>query len=177
MFYDWHNKLKGQLPPKKGFTPVVFIYAQKTRKTELFDKNRQTKISIFTTDMKQAIVILLILLVFLQSSGKMLIYLSFKINQDYIAKNLCENRANPKMHCNGNCQLIKKLKQADKEQQKQLPPSIKENREVLYCHNLPNLSSGNIYFVIKKQSFLKYKFNYSFSFQNDIFHPPKFSLI
>jgi hypothetical protein len=45
----------------------------------------------------------------------MWIYVSFKINQDYIAKNLCENRAKPKMQCNGKCQLMKKLKQADKE--------------------------------------------------------------
>ena len=30
-FYYWHNKLKGQLPPKRGFVPVVFDNAQKTR--------------------------------------------------------------------------------------------------------------------------------------------------
>jgi hypothetical protein len=24
MFYYWQNKLKGQLPPKRGFVPVVF---------------------------------------------------------------------------------------------------------------------------------------------------------
>ena len=30
-FYYWHNKLKGQLPPKRGFIPVVFDNAQKTR--------------------------------------------------------------------------------------------------------------------------------------------------
>ena len=28
-FYYWHNKLKGQLPPKRGFIPVVFDNAQK----------------------------------------------------------------------------------------------------------------------------------------------------
>ena len=28
-FYYWHNKLKGQLPPKRGFIPVVFENVQK----------------------------------------------------------------------------------------------------------------------------------------------------
>ena len=30
-FYYWHNKLKGQLPPKRGFIPVVFDNVQKPR--------------------------------------------------------------------------------------------------------------------------------------------------
>ena len=33
MFYYWQNKLKRQLPPKRGFVPVVFDHAQKTRST------------------------------------------------------------------------------------------------------------------------------------------------
>lgn len=28
-FYYWQNKLKGQLPPKRGFVPVVFKHKQK----------------------------------------------------------------------------------------------------------------------------------------------------
>jgi hypothetical protein len=31
MFYYWQNKLKGQLPPKRGFVPVVFDNGQKDR--------------------------------------------------------------------------------------------------------------------------------------------------
>lgn len=29
-FYYWQNKLKGQLPPKRGFVPVVFEKGQQT---------------------------------------------------------------------------------------------------------------------------------------------------
>jgi len=35
MFYYWQNKLKGQLPPKRGFIPVVFDQVQKTRSSQV----------------------------------------------------------------------------------------------------------------------------------------------
>ena len=128
--------------------------------------------------MKNIVVIFLSLLIFLQPFSKVWIYVSFKINQDYIAKNLCENIAEPKMLCNGKCQLMKKLKQADKEEQKQLPQTLKDKSEVLYCHNLTNSSiCRQIYFADKKQSFFDYKFQYSSSYHTNIFRPPKISLI
>jgi len=34
-FYYWHNKLKGQLPPKRGFIPVVFDHLQKTQSSQI----------------------------------------------------------------------------------------------------------------------------------------------
>ena len=35
MFYYWQNKLKRQLPPKRGFVPVVFDNAQKTGSSQV----------------------------------------------------------------------------------------------------------------------------------------------
>jgi hypothetical protein len=128
--------------------------------------------------LKKTVAILLTLLIFLQPFGKIWIFVSFKINQDYIAKNLCENRAKPIMRCNGKCQLMKKLNQADKDEQKQFPSTIKEKSEFLYCHNLTNFRiHRQIYFFDKKQSFFDYKFQYSSSYLTEIFRPPKFSLI
>ena len=34
-FYYWHNKLKGQLPPKRGFIPVVFDNVQKVGASQI----------------------------------------------------------------------------------------------------------------------------------------------
>jgi len=42
---------------------------------------------------------------------------AFKLNQDYISKNTCENRYRPTLHCNGNCVLMKKISQQGKEEQ------------------------------------------------------------
>lgn len=48
----------------------------------------------------------------------------FKVNQVYIAANLCENRDRPEKGCNGNCVLEKNLRIADaKPQDEQLPSS------------------------------------------------------
>ncbi|MGA0557356.1 hypothetical protein ACO2Q8_11935 [Larkinella sp. VNQ87] len=40
----------------------------------------------------------------------------YHANKDYIAKVLCENRAKPELHCDGQCYLAKKL-HAQQEQQ------------------------------------------------------------
>jgi hypothetical protein len=35
MFYYWQNKLKRQLPPKRGFVPVVFDHEKAIRSTQV----------------------------------------------------------------------------------------------------------------------------------------------
>jgi hypothetical protein len=128
--------------------------------------------------LKQVTTYILALLIFLQPFSKIWIYVSFKINQEYIAKNLCENRAKPVMKCNGKCQLMKKLKQADKDEQKQAPQTLKDKSEVLYCYQPTNLTIGEKKsFRDKKQNFGDYKFQYSSSYHNNIFRPPKTHLI
>ena len=59
---------------------------------------------------------ILILLLITQMFSHWFVVMGFKLNQDYIAKNLCENRYRPRLNCNGNCVLMKKLKQQEKEQ-------------------------------------------------------------
>lgn len=34
-FYYWQNKMKGQIPPKRGFVPVVFGNGQNTRPSQV----------------------------------------------------------------------------------------------------------------------------------------------
>ena len=74
--------------------------------------------------MKFIAVPILILLIMTQLFSKWFVVLSFKLNQDYIAKNLCENRYRPKLNCKGNCVLMKKLKQEEKKEQN-TPATIK----------------------------------------------------
>jgi hypothetical protein len=59
-----------------------------------------------------------------QIFSRWFVLLSFNLNRDYIARNLCENRTRPKMNCNGNCVLMKKLKQKEKQEQ-DTPVSVK----------------------------------------------------
>jgi hypothetical protein len=80
--------------------------------------------------MKQAISILLALVVLFSPLQKMWLVVSFKLNQDYIAKYLCENKAKPKLQCKGQCQLKKQLKKVEKEEEQQLPTSQKGKVEI-----------------------------------------------
>jgi hypothetical protein len=82
-----------------------------------------------------------------------LIYLWFKINQEYIAAELCEQRDQPESSCNGNCQLQKKLAESEKNTSENpkvlpqtetlnffLPPSrqtLQHNSELLFTANYP----------------------------------------
>ena len=55
----------------------------------------------------------------------------YRINQDYIAKNLCVNRDKPMMNCNGQCFLAKKLKAAEDKEQKSNSERLDKMPEVV----------------------------------------------
>lgn len=74
--------------------------------------------------MKFIAVPILILLVMTQVFSSWFVVVSFKLNQDYIAKNVCENRYRPKLNCKGNCVLMKKLREQEKQEQN-APATIK----------------------------------------------------
>lgn len=57
--------------------------------------------------MKAIVVPILILLMATQAFSKWVILLEFNRNRDYIAQNLCENKAKPRLKCGGKCQLTK----------------------------------------------------------------------
>ena len=60
-------------------------------------------------------VILLSLITLLQSFSKWIIVADYEFNKEYISKNLCINKEKPKLHCNGKCQLMKKLAEEEKQ--------------------------------------------------------------
>jgi hypothetical protein len=70
----------------------------------------------------------------------------YRVNQDYIAKNLCVNRDKPKMNCNGQCYLAKQLKAQEEKESKtanerleKLPEIILTFQEINQSPALPNL--------------------------------------
>lgn len=67
------------------------------------------------------------------SFNQAVIEINFYLNRESIAKTLCENRDKPMMHCNGRCQLCKRLAKQDN-QDKDNPERKAENRnELLFC--------------------------------------------
>ena len=62
---------------------------------------------------RRLLAILLILSLSYQCFVKLGIVIWYEYNKDYVAKNLCENRARPEKKCCGKCYLRKQLKKAD----------------------------------------------------------------
>lgn len=94
---------------------------------------------------------------------------NYIINQDYIAEFLCINKDKPKLECNGKCYLTKQLKEVADEKKKNLPPIEMEEYPIgfvlLASFTFPSVR-------LLKKSLYHYNNRYSFSYLNQIFHPP-----
>ena len=96
----------------------------------------------------------------------------YEINKEYIAQNLCINKSKPKLHCNGKCQLMKKLA----EEEKQSSPNNNNQekvkfQDIVFLESLPLFTPGFHGMTQQKFhdhiAFAKYQ-----SPINSIFHPP-----
>lgn len=72
----------------------------------------------------------------LQSFAVPLVFMGFKLNREYIAAELCVNRDVPESGCNGQCYLMKKLKQAQQDSQGTEKPASKKESFWQHCSNL-----------------------------------------
>lgn len=82
--------------------------------------------------MKQSLSILLLLAICWQITGRLHTILLFNLNQETIAKTLCENKNQPSKKCHGKCVLTKAIKTENEREQKQSSVS-KEQNEILAC--------------------------------------------
>lgn len=119
---------------------------------------------------KQFTAILLLFAITVQTFHKAIIVIDFYRNQEYIAKNLCENRFRPQLHCDGHCLLAKKLQQAEKKEQHNPDLKGESKQEVV--------SSKSFYPVIVTTTIEPVTPHYAFNkgkpvdFAEDFFHPP-----
>lgn len=116
---------------------------------------------------------ILLLLVLAQTFSQWVVYAAFKINQAYIAENTCENRYRPQLHCNGNCVLMKKLKQQEKEEQNG-PATLKMDAPALilssrsFFAGLPHVPVTDY-----EQHFLPFDSGKPIDITLPFFHPPR----
>jgi hypothetical protein len=113
----------------------------------------------------------LILVLLIQTFSRSIIYVSFKINQDYISANLCENRNAPEKHCCGKCQLEKRLKQDEQNQNSQLPSSLKDFN-MIQLFNEESQNYNLFYFLTCEILFQTEDENLILIHPDEIFHPP-----
>jgi hypothetical protein len=123
--------------------------------------------------LKKLLSILLILVFLVQSTSHLWILVSFKINQEYIAANLCINRFESIPVCKGSCVLEDQLNLAQKQEQKY--PDLKLKKVNLFCkHSISDLLtytpflSGSIPYESVSNAF------YSTGYICSVFRPPSF---
>lgn len=106
----------------------------------------------------------------LQSFYRSIMAVEYQIHlPDYIAK--CINKDKPQLHCNGQCELMKKIEEKeDKEAKKNV---VVYEYSSLYVHNgsialaLPQLQE-----VTDQGRFSPYLMGYRFNYHAAIFRPP-----
>jgi hypothetical protein len=76
----------------------------------------------------------LVFVMLMQVFSKTIIYSTFLVEQEYIAKNLCENRNVPEKKCCGKCQLEKRMKNDEQNRDSQLPSLFKSLNEITLTH-------------------------------------------
>lgn len=55
------------------------------------------------------------MLLLTQTFSKWLVVLEYSLNKDFISQKLCVNKTKPKLHCNGKCQMMKRLAEEEKQ--------------------------------------------------------------
>lgn len=102
--------------------------------------------------MLKVFVFLFSVIMLMQSSSKVVLVICYELNQKVITEKFCQNKNEPKLHCNGKCHLAKELNKSEKQEQSPGYP-LKDVKEiVLFSESiglkLPsiNLESGERYF-------------------------------
>ena len=121
--------------------------------------------------MKKIVAILALIGILLQTFSQVVIVAEYYANKDYIAKNLCENRNKPKMHCDGKCCLKKKLAKEGKEQAPS-PNNQKSEQAVTLFYNDTRFEIIPCAAISVTSHFFDRNDLRTFSFYHSVFHPP-----
>ncbi|MBL7799430.1 MAG: hypothetical protein JNL95_01775 [Chitinophagales bacterium] len=87
--------------------------------------------------MKKGITIVLTSAILLVSFSKAIVFGAFLLNQSAIAKTLCENRSQPKKHCDGKCYLKKEMTKDEKKDKTNSPFSVNDILQEFVWVNAP----------------------------------------
>jgi hypothetical protein len=126
---------------------------------------------VFDPQLKKSAAILALLCILLQTFSQVVIVLVYYANKDFIAKNLCENRDKPKMHCEGKCCLKKKLAKEGKEQ---APSTRNQKSEEVALFFYSNTRFEIVYHSgsLPRPAYYIYNDLHTSSFHHSVFRPP-----
>ncbi|NDI98392.1 hypothetical protein GWA97_04840 [Flavobacterium sp. LaA7.5] len=97
------------------------------------------------------------------------------INYEYIANELCENKAVPELHCNGKCQLMKELAKASEDEKPiSEKKSLHQETEVLFYQSVFAFtfkSDAPVTHFVQSPAYANFYFHLAVV---SVFHPPIF---
>ena len=127
---------------------------------------------LLTSGLKYIITILLIVTIAIQTFSKWFLILQYEIQKDYIANNLCVDRAKPSSCCKGKCFLQKKLS-ADEDQQQSLGKSsrLKDSQVDFFLHGIAKIDFRLPVLILRHNFF--YQNGKSQEFTPALFQPPQ----
>jgi hypothetical protein len=115
--------------------------------------------------------IILLFTISMQMFSKLFIVVNYQLNKTEIARKYCENKAKPKMHCDGKCHLKKQLKKEEKREQTPFSKDSKEKIELQYFAETAYSFHSQI--TIATGISTAYSFSVSASLPQGVFQPPK----
>ncbi|WP_232297529.1 hypothetical protein [Flavobacterium beibuense] len=99
----------------------------------------------------------------------------YVLNYDYIANELCENKAKPELHCNGKCHLMKELaKAAEDEKPVSNKKTSHQETEVLFFQDSFDFTFNTVVLQPIEKVAIPYTNLYSHNNTGTVFHPPTF---
>lgn len=108
------------------------------------------------------------------------VQVDFIVNQQEIAAKLCENKAKPKLQCNGKCHLKKQLTKIDnseKKEDKKHHSSQSSKVEELFFNSLDNSESSFFTIEIRTKKNYAYLNLYHFQLDKSQKAPPQKNLV
>ena len=98
----------------------------------------------------------------------------YVVNKNYVATQLCENRANPMMQCNGKCFLSKQLKKAEGELEKKMPQRTLKLKALdwVQLSGTPALTAENVSFPVGQSVHWPDIEAPTVAYAGSVFHPP-----
>ena len=125
--------------------------------------------------MKKLLAIFLLMLICSQICLRIGVYVSWKLNQEYLAKYECVNRNNPKSCCQAKCQLKKQLSKVDTSEQQNdqgKKGPIKVNDQEPFIMEEIQIDFVKGYIAEKSCQYKSFRSNYSFQYLRNSFQPP-----
>lgn len=130
---------------------------------------------------QKSLIILFVLALLFQAGAKMFVFVQWYENQEFIAKNLCENRDKPELKCHGKCKLMKamaaleqKEQSKEKSQNTQLPNYLQETFFTDKINFLPQFSFQGFSFQENISKYFYFIHTLTDAYVASSWHPPIF---